>query len=207
MTFLEKVLDSCCQKSILLESSLLSFHLFFCSCLGMLLQKVDDRAYVRDKIDWMYKQANIAIPTNRLGLAKAMGLVTQSSIFINAVFSFSMLIICPLNRYQVAASHLDTVLDKLKAILDNVGQSIFQRCVPFNDNDVLTPTASLKCFRKCFPIHYALVFLVSERSLPSFVLSFCFRLNLDVQTVYNSYLMHFLPLFVLAIRCYTMVFF
>ncbi|XP_044471670.1 protein SHOOT GRAVITROPISM 6 isoform X2 [Mangifera indica] len=74
-------------------------------CLGILLQKVDDRAYVRDKIDWMYKQANIAIPSNRLGLAKAMGLV--------------------------AASHLDTVLDKLKAILDNVGQSIFQRILSF----------------------------------------------------------------------------
>jgi len=40
-----------------------------------LLQKVTERAYVRDKIDWMYKQANIANPTNRLGLAKAMGLV------------------------------------------------------------------------------------------------------------------------------------
>ncbi|XP_024022984.1 protein SHOOT GRAVITROPISM 6 [Morus notabilis] len=70
-------------------------------CFGMLLQKVNDRAYVCSKIDWMYKQANISIPTNRLGLAKAMGLV--------------------------AASHLDTVLDKLKDILDNVGQSIFQR--------------------------------------------------------------------------------
>lgn len=44
-------------------------------CLGILLQKVNDRAYVCDKIDWMYKQANIANPTNRLGLAKAMGLV------------------------------------------------------------------------------------------------------------------------------------
>ncbi|KAK8708807.1 hypothetical protein V6N13_059844 [Hibiscus sabdariffa] len=70
-------------------------------CLGILLQKVNDRAYVRGKIDWMFTQANITIPTNRLGLAKAMGLV--------------------------AASHLDTVLDKLKNILDNVGQSIFQR--------------------------------------------------------------------------------
>ncbi|XAR69166.1 hypothetical protein NMG60_11000655 [Bertholletia excelsa] len=70
-------------------------------CLGMLLQKVDDRAYVRENIDLMYKQANIACPTNRIGLAKAMGLV--------------------------AASHLDTVLEKLKDILDNVGQSIFQR--------------------------------------------------------------------------------
>ncbi|TYH47376.1 hypothetical protein ES332_D11G407600v1 [Gossypium tomentosum] len=74
-------------------------------CLGMLLQKVNDRAYVRGKIDWMYKQANIAIPINRLGLAKSMGLV--------------------------AASHLDTVLDKLKDILDNVGQSIFQRFLAF----------------------------------------------------------------------------
>lgn len=74
-------------------------------CFGMLLQKVKDRAYVRSKINWMYKQANISIPTNRLGLAKAIGLV--------------------------AASHLDTVLDKLKDILDNVGQSIFQRFLSF----------------------------------------------------------------------------
>ncbi|XP_049361388.1 protein SHOOT GRAVITROPISM 6 isoform X1 [Solanum verrucosum] len=74
-------------------------------CLGILLQKVHTRAYVRAKIDLMYKQANITIPTNRLGLAKAMGLV--------------------------AASHLDTVLDKLKDILDNVGQSIFQRFLSF----------------------------------------------------------------------------
>ncbi|KAM3689336.1 hypothetical protein ACB098_09G040300 [Castanea mollissima] len=74
-------------------------------CLGILLQKVNDRTYVRDRIDWMYKQADISIPTNRLGLAKAMGLV--------------------------AASHLDTVLDKLKDILDSVGQSIFQRFLSF----------------------------------------------------------------------------
>lgn len=40
-----------------------------------MLQKVHTRAYVRAKIDLMYKQANITIPTNRLGLAKAMGLV------------------------------------------------------------------------------------------------------------------------------------
>ncbi|KAM6568771.1 hypothetical protein CsatB_016756 [Cannabis sativa] len=74
-------------------------------CFGILLQKVSDRGYVRNKIDWMYRQANITIPTNRLGLAKAFGLV--------------------------AASHLDTVLDKLKDILDNVGQSIFQRFLSF----------------------------------------------------------------------------
>ncbi|CAN1770485.1 Protein SHOOT GRAVITROPISM 6 [Linum perenne] len=78
-------------------------------CLGMLLQKVDDKGYVQDKINWMYKQANIAIPTNRLGLAKAMGLV--------------------------AASHLDTVLEKLKGILVNVGQTIFQRLLSlFSEN-------------------------------------------------------------------------
>ncbi|XP_050226540.1 protein SHOOT GRAVITROPISM 6 [Mercurialis annua] len=74
-------------------------------CLGMLLQKVDNRAYVQSKIDWMYKQANIAIPTNRLGLAKAMGLV--------------------------AASHLDTVLEKLREVLANVGQSILQRLLSY----------------------------------------------------------------------------
>lgn len=34
-----------------------------------------DRTYVRAKIDLMYMQANIALPVNRLGLAKAMGLV------------------------------------------------------------------------------------------------------------------------------------
>ncbi|KAF9599000.1 hypothetical protein IFM89_033345 [Coptis chinensis] len=70
-------------------------------CLGILLQKVDDRVYVHGKIDWMYKKANIAAPTNRVGLAKGMGLV--------------------------AASHLDTVLEKLKDILDGIGQNIFQR--------------------------------------------------------------------------------
>lgn len=48
---------------------------FLVRCLGILLQKVHARAYVRAKIDLMYKQANITIPTNRLGLAKAMGLV------------------------------------------------------------------------------------------------------------------------------------
>ncbi|CAN4121476.1 unnamed protein product [Withania somnifera] len=74
-------------------------------CLGILLQKVHARAYVHAKIDLMYKHANITIPTNRLGLAKAMGLV--------------------------AASHLDTVLDKLKDILDSVGQSIFRRFLSF----------------------------------------------------------------------------
>ncbi|KAL3623358.1 Protein SHOOT GRAVITROPISM 6 [Castilleja foliolosa] len=74
-------------------------------CLGILLQKVHDRTYVHDKIDLMYMQSNIALPVNRLGLAKAMGLV--------------------------AASHLDTVLDKLKDILDNVGDSIFQRILSF----------------------------------------------------------------------------
>lgn len=74
-------------------------------CLGMLLQKVDDKGYVRDKIDLMYRQANMRIPTNRLGLAKGIGLV--------------------------AASHLDMVLEKLKEILDNVGQSILQRFLSF----------------------------------------------------------------------------
>lgn len=74
-------------------------------CLGMLLQKVDDRVYVHNKIESMYKHANISIPVNRLGLAKGMGLV--------------------------AAAHLDTVLEKLKSILDNVGQSRFQRFLSF----------------------------------------------------------------------------
>ncbi|XP_057860483.2 protein SHOOT GRAVITROPISM 6 isoform X4 [Cryptomeria japonica] len=70
-------------------------------CLGMLLQKVDNRAYVREKLDWMYRKANIADKTNRIGLAKGVGLV--------------------------AATHLDTVLEKLKNILDIEARSIFQR--------------------------------------------------------------------------------
>ncbi|KAL9672971.1 hypothetical protein QQ045_029224 [Rhodiola kirilowii] len=70
-------------------------------CLGVLLQRVDDRYYVKSKIDWMYEHADIAFPTNRIGLAKAMGLV--------------------------AASHLDTVLGKLKNILDSMGQSFIRR--------------------------------------------------------------------------------
>uniref|UniRef100_A0A0D9VPJ2 Condensin complex subunit 1 C-terminal domain-containing protein n=1 Tax=Leersia perrieri TaxID=77586 RepID=A0A0D9VPJ2_9ORYZ len=70
-------------------------------CLGMLLQKVDDRIYVREKIDWMCTHSSMSIPINRLGLAQGIGLV--------------------------AASHLDTVLEKLKNILDNAGQSTLQR--------------------------------------------------------------------------------
>lgn len=41
----------------------------------MLLQKVDNRTYVQQKIAAMYKHANVADATNRLGLAKGMGLV------------------------------------------------------------------------------------------------------------------------------------
>ncbi|XP_028548075.1 protein SHOOT GRAVITROPISM 6 isoform X1 [Dendrobium catenatum] len=77
-------------------------------CLGILLQKVDDGLYVHEKIEWMYRHANISVPVNRLGLAKGMGLV--------------------------AASHLDTVLEKLKTILDNVGQYRFQRLFSFFSN-------------------------------------------------------------------------
>ncbi|XP_042457069.1 protein SHOOT GRAVITROPISM 6-like isoform X3 [Zingiber officinale] len=80
-------------------------------CLGMLLQKVDDRIYVHGKIEWMYDRANISVPVNRLGLAKGMGLI--------------------------AASHLDTVLEKLKLILDNVGHSRFQRILSYFFGKVL----------------------------------------------------------------------
>ncbi|KAK8937233.1 hypothetical protein KSP39_PZI012653 [Platanthera zijinensis] len=74
-------------------------------CLGILLQKVDDRLFVHEKIEWMYSHANTSVPANRLGLAKGIGLV--------------------------AASHLDTVLEKLKNILDNVVQNRFQRLFSF----------------------------------------------------------------------------
>lgn len=74
-------------------------------CLGMLLQKVDNRSYIREKIDWMYKNANIADKTNRIGLAKGVGLV--------------------------AAAHLDTVLEKLKNILDSEANNKFHRFLSF----------------------------------------------------------------------------
>ncbi|CAD6209555.1 unnamed protein product [Miscanthus lutarioriparius] len=74
-------------------------------CLGMLLQKVDDRIYVSEKIDWMCRHSSMSIPINRLGLAQGIGLV--------------------------AASHLDTVLEKLKNILDNAGQNTLQRFLSF----------------------------------------------------------------------------
>lgn len=61
---------------------------FFCSCLGMLLQKVNERSYVRGKMDWMYMQANITVPTNRLGLAKAMGLVDFGFLWLFFFFYF-----------------------------------------------------------------------------------------------------------------------
>lgn len=44
-------------------------------CMGMLLQKVDNRSYVQHKIGAMYKHANVANEIDRLGLAKGMGLV------------------------------------------------------------------------------------------------------------------------------------
>lgn len=64
-----------------------NFALLFCShrrwndcrCIGMLLQKVDNRAYVQQKIAAMYKHADLADETNRLGLAKGMGLVATLS--------------------------------------------------------------------------------------------------------------------------------
>jgi hypothetical protein len=45
----------------------------------MLLQKVDDKEYVQRKITLMYRQADVADQTNRLGLAMGSGLV---SIFV-----------------------------------------------------------------------------------------------------------------------------
>ncbi|CAK9194427.1 unnamed protein product [Sphagnum troendelagicum] len=70
-------------------------------CLGMLLQKVDDKRYVQQKIASMYKHANIGDETNRLGLAKGMGLV--------------------------AAAHLDTVLEKLRRVLESQSQKGLRR--------------------------------------------------------------------------------
>lgn len=43
----------------------------------MLLQKVDDKEYVQRKISLMYKRADVANETNRLGLAMGVGLVSS----------------------------------------------------------------------------------------------------------------------------------
>ncbi|KAK1563626.1 hypothetical protein Q3G72_030332 [Acer saccharum] len=43
-------------------------------CLGVLLRKIDDRSYVCDKIDWIYKQANIAIPSKQAWFGKSHGI-------------------------------------------------------------------------------------------------------------------------------------
>ncbi|KDP29202.1 hypothetical protein JCGZ_16591 [Jatropha curcas] len=125
-------------------------------CLGMLLQKVDNRAYVQSKIDWMYKHSNIAIPANRLGLAKAMGLV--------------------------AASHLDTVLEKLKDILANVGQSIFQRLLSFFSDSYKTEESD--------DIHAALALMYgyAARYAPSTVIEA--RIDALVGTNMLSRLLH-----------------
>lgn len=125
--------------------------LLWCRCLGILLQKVHDRTYVCAKIDLMYKKANISFPKNRLGLAKAMGLVItciaknsalhtylgpnrvwMTNNLVEFLVDLLILVILKIyynNVWQVAASHLDTVLEKLKDILDNVGQSFFQRYI------------------------------------------------------------------------------
>jgi len=92
----------------------------------MLLQKVDDRIYVSEKIDWMCRHSSMSIPINRLGLAQGIGLVRLPSLkpFIWSYFEPLSALKSPL---QVAASHLDTVLEKLKNILDNAGQNALQR--------------------------------------------------------------------------------
>ncbi|XP_019054507.1 PREDICTED: protein SHOOT GRAVITROPISM 6 isoform X2 [Nelumbo nucifera] len=130
-------------------------------CLGMLLQKIDDRAYVREKIDWMYRQANISVPTNRLGLAKGMGLV--------------------------ASSHLDTVLEKLKDILDNVGLNFFQRFLSLFSERVKMEDAD--------DIHAALALMYgyAARYAPSTVIEA--RIDALVGTNMLSRLLH--------VRCHT----
>lgn len=70
-----KLSENCIYLINWAKSSVVNLLCFDFRCIGILLQKVNDRAYVRDKIDWMYEQADISIPANRLGLAKAMGLV------------------------------------------------------------------------------------------------------------------------------------
>ncbi|EFJ27035.1 hypothetical protein SELMODRAFT_412624 [Selaginella moellendorffii] len=74
---------------------------FLHRCLGVVLSKVDNRSFVREKIATMYRQSNVADTANRLGLAMGMGLV--------------------------AASHLDTVLEKLKDVLEKESRRTITR--------------------------------------------------------------------------------
>lgn len=46
--------------------------------MGTVLRKIDDRAYVKQKIAFMFRRADVSDETNRLGLAKAMGLVRSA---------------------------------------------------------------------------------------------------------------------------------
>jgi hypothetical protein len=49
-------------------------------CLGMLLHRVNDASYVQQKLNLMYNHANFTDERNRVGLAKAMGMVPTLSV-------------------------------------------------------------------------------------------------------------------------------
>lgn len=69
-------------------------------CFGLALQRVNDKAYVKDKINLMYRRADIFDEADRYGLGMGIGLV--------------------------AARHLDTVLEKLHKILETEGRSLLR---------------------------------------------------------------------------------
>ncbi|XP_024360918.1 protein SHOOT GRAVITROPISM 6 isoform X4 [Physcomitrium patens] len=72
-------------------------------CMGTVLQKTDNEVYVQRMITLMYQRSDVSNKINRGGLATAMGLV--------------------------ASAHLDTVLAKLRRILDNHKRNGFLRFV------------------------------------------------------------------------------
>ena len=99
----------------------------------MLLQRVDNRFYVREKLEVMFRKAVVSNLSNRLGLAMGFGLVCWI-----LPFKFKIVTYLVQNFYipnhlklqifiKVAAAHLDTVLEKLKRILESQSRNTFQR--------------------------------------------------------------------------------
>ncbi|GBG91891.1 hypothetical protein CBR_g53950, partial [Chara braunii] len=74
-------------------------------CLGLVLGKIEDKPYVKDKIDLMYKRADVSVESHRDGLAMGLGMV--------------------------ATTHLDTVLAMLRRVLETQGNRRMRRLLSY----------------------------------------------------------------------------
>lgn len=104
--------------------------------------------------------------------------------------SFMIDCLCPLH-FQVAASHLDTVLEKLKGILDNVGKSIFRRFLLLFECHICI---YLLVFLAWFSVHVPLSSPMPKTSQPPLFQSFLF---------FSYYADYFtiIPCFSIVIKC------